>query len=307
MTGVGSERIHERMAEAARVAELGNAAARRGANGQAAAYYDQALALLELDAPTVPLIDILRWKGTALRELGDMNGADALYRRSLAAAVEVNYVTGQAHALNCLAILAHRRGDMGEAETLYNEAAYLAAQASEHSLLGMIGQNLGVMASIRGDAERALLRFRMSLCAFVEAGDDYAVSELLNNLGMLFTQQGRFDEAGQVFGRALAVARSCGALMVEGVVELNRAEMFAAAGRWAEAETSCARSMMVAEQRGDRLRVAEALKLRATIECHRRELQSAARTLEDARRLADEAADALLSAQVLRQLGDVWS
>ena len=302
-----TERTPHRTADARRLAELGNAAEQRGANAQALAYYDQALTLLEPGTPTVLLVDVLRWKATALRELGRTNGADTLYRRSLTLASELGYTAGRAHALNCLAILAHRRGDLEGAETLYNDSARLASDASEHRLLGMIEQNLGVMANVRGEAESALARYQMSLRAFEKAGDQYATAELLNNLGMLHTQQGRYDQAEQAFGRALAIAQSRGALMVEGVLELNRAEMFAAAGRWADAEASCTRLLEVAERRGDQWRRAGALRLRAMIERHRHNLENAAVMLEDARRLADEADDALLSAEVLRELGEVWS
>lgn len=296
----------DRAGEAQRLAERGHAEERRGTPDAALACYDAALELLVQDPPTPLFADVLRWKGTVLRERGSTEAAEAQYGRSLEVSTALGYAAGEAHALNCLAIIAQRRGDMAEAERQYDRAALLAMAEDEHRLLGMIEQNLGVMAAIQGRTDVALLRYRLSLQAFEVVEDVAAIALVLNNLGMLHVDQRQYAEAERVFERGLAMARSRGDLMVEGTFELNRAELFVALGRWADAERACDRSLEIAEARRDRLRCAETLRILATIERERDRLEHAVRSLEEAWTIAGTSDDVLLSAEVQRELGEVW-
>jgi tetratricopeptide (TPR) repeat protein len=114
------------------------AAERRDASDEALACYDQALELLAGSAPVEVLADVLRWKGTVHRERGETEAAHALYRRSAEVSDALSYLSGKAHALNCLAIIAQRRGDLDDSERLYDEAARVAMTTDDQRLLGMM-------------------------------------------------------------------------------------------------------------------------------------------------------------------------
>ncbi len=299
------EPLFDRIAEARRLADRGRSAEHRGTPREALGWYDRALASLETAGSDALRADLLRWKGTAHRECGEITKAESLYHQSRKVSTAIAYRAGEAHATNCLAAIAHRRGDLAEAESWYNEAALLAVAGRDVRLAGMIQQNLGILASIRADWDAALMRYRMSLRTFETLNDEEAMSWVLNNIGMLYTAQRRFDDAEAAFERGLGLARSRGDLLVECAVEVNRTEMLIAAQRWPEAEEGCDRALGIAEQRGDRLRTAEALRLRAKVERHRCELDRASDVLERARALTDDGEDALLGAELLSELGEV--
>ena len=110
--------LENRLGRARYFAEQAKAIDQHGDPERATLLFDRAIELLER-GPTVPLLaDILRWKGTSLRERGDAHAAQALYEQSLEIAVDTGSRLAEAHALNCLAILAQRRGEMPLAEEL---------------------------------------------------------------------------------------------------------------------------------------------------------------------------------------------
>lgn len=146
-------------AEVQRIADRAQRLEREGSAREALSAYDLAVTLLEAHRPSAQLADILRWKGTLLRELGNPSAAEPVYTRSLAISRSLPYAGGIANALNCLAIVAQRRGNVKQARRLYAEAALNAVHAGERRLFGMIEQNLGALAMVQGadkDALRAL-------------------------------------------------------------------------------------------------------------------------------------------------------
>src|SRR5215212_7873416 len=102
------------------------AAEQREQTAKALGLYDDALACFHPDTFHPLYADVLRWKGTLLRERGETEAAYRCYSNSLAKASRSHSDAGQAHALNCLAIIAQRRGDHKETERLYRRAATMA-------------------------------------------------------------------------------------------------------------------------------------------------------------------------------------
>jgi tetratricopeptide (TPR) repeat protein len=293
-------------AEVRRTVERAQRLEREGSAREALAAYDSALSLLEPQRPSAQLADVLRWKGTLLRELGNPAAAEPLYARSLEISRRLPYAGGIANALNCMAIIAQRRGDVKRARRLYAEAAQNAVHAGERRLFGMIEQNLGALAMVQGEGKDALARFRLSLRGFRDAGDEEGACWVLCNLGRLHTIAGELDDAERASQEALSLAKSLGDVPLAEIVELSRVDLLIARGRADEAETLCRHEIALAEHRGDRSRRAESLRLLAKIGRERGELEGAARSLDEARSLARESEDALLSAEVERDAGDLW-
>jgi len=287
------------------VIEQARAAEQHGDVSRALALYDDALEQLEKGTPDALLADVLRWKGTLLRENGDTEGAYRNYLRSFSIAEKTGSAGSRAHAVNCLAIIAQRRGDLREAERLYANAADLAGAAADNRLLGMIEQNRGVLANIRGDFASAQTRYDTSLKSFEKAKDLQAVSWVLNNVGMLHTKRGEYDDARKALQRGLDIAKSRDDTLVESIITLNLAEMWIGIGELDLAEQSCVQSLDDAQERGDHLTAAEALKCRAKIECKRGAYDDGLATLRIARYQAEGAQDQLLLAEILRELGEI--
>jgi len=216
-------RDHRRPGE---LVEQARSAEKAGHSAKALGLFDDALSALGEGSGDPLVADVLRWKGTLLRERGETEAAFRCYSKSLDKARLSGSVRAEAHALNCLAIISQRRGENKDAERLYAEAASLAEKVGDTRLLGMIQQNRGVLANMRGDFAAASELYLKSLGAFEMAGDAEPQSWVLNNIGMLHTKTGKFGEAREYFERALALAIQRRDTIVESVVTLNLAERF---------------------------------------------------------------------------------
>src|SRR3954468_13513388 len=285
--------------------ELAREAERLEENGKALSLYDDALSQFSAESIDPFLPEILRWKGTLLREKGETEGAFRAYSMSLEKARLIGSDAAQAHALNCLGTVAQRRCDLKETERLYAQASELAARAGDARLLGMIEQNRGVLASMRGDFAQAAAFYSNSLGAFEMAWDSEPMSWVLNNLGILHTKIRNFDEARDYLERGLAIAVNRVDKVVENVIKLNLAEVWVGMGRLELADECCAEALDQAQRRGDHLTAAGALKIRAAIERQRGALDKSIATLRIAIYEAEGAEDRLLHAEMLRELGEI--
>jgi tetratricopeptide (TPR) repeat protein len=285
--------------------EMAKAAEQQEQTGKALGLYDDALSHFSTDSDDPYPADVLRWKGTLLRERGETEAAYRCYAQSLAKAALAGSTGRQAHALNCLGTIAQRRGDPKETERLYVKASKLAEQAGDVRLLGMIEQNRGVMANTRGDYASAATSYSKSLGAFEAANDPEPMSWILNNLGILHTKIRNFEEARIHLERGLAIAINRHDTVVENVITLNLAEVWVGLGRLELADDLCGRALEQAQRRADHLTAAGALKVRAAIERQRGALDKSIATLRIAIYEAEGAEDRLLHAEMLRELGEI--
>jgi tetratricopeptide (TPR) repeat protein len=266
---------------------------------------DHALSLLLPVGPSEALADVLRWKGSILRDRGNHTVAADLYAQSLAVADAQGYRNGRAHVLNCLGTIAQIRGDLAAAERWFGEAARLAHRLSDRTLSGMVQQNLGIVADVQGRTDEAVAHFRLSLVAFEQEDQLGPMLSVMNNLGVLYTRERSFRRAEESLDRALSLARRLGDVVHEGIIEENRSALFLALGNTEKAEGSAAAALRIAEQRKDNTRRAAALRCLARVAI-RRSPAEAISLLERALSLAELGEDALLRAETLAALGDAY-
>ena len=285
--------------------QAGRAAELRSEHDAAVRAYERALGALGTTPLTTQHADVLRFIGSAYRELGETERSEHYYRYSLAVAEETGYIGGVAHALNWLAAIAVRRGEMTSAEEQFQTAARKAQEAGDKRLLSMIEQNLGVLATIRGDGDAALSRYRAALTGFRALNDLNMVASVLNNIGVLQRDLERWQEAEASFNDALQVARAAENSAVANAIELNIAELAAAQSRWTVAGRVSQRAGKFAHQHRNRPREAEALRLNAVVAREKGKLVDAERLLGEAKAICTETEDKLLEAQVHRDLGSV--
>lgn len=278
----------------------------RGADpDQAIDACDHALALLLPVGPTDALADVLRWKGSILRDRGNHAAASDLYTQSLAVADTASYKAGRAHALNCLGTIAQFRGDLVAAERWYGEAARLAHRLGDRRLSGMVQQNLGIVAELQERSDEAVAHFRLALAAFEQEGQNDAVVWVLNNLGVLYTREGIYARAEEALDRALKLARELEDTASETFVEENRAALYLATGRLDDAERCTRNSHDLAERRKDDTRRAAAFRLLARINLERdKQAPLAIVLLERALALCERGEDAQLRTEILSDMGD---
>lgn len=271
---------------------------------------DHALALLLPGGPSDALADVLRWKGSVLRDRGNHSAASDLYSQSLAVADSIAYRGGRAHALNCLGTVAWIRGDLAAAERWLGEAARLAHRLADRRLGGMVQQNLGVVADMQGRTDEAIAHFRLALSAFEMEEQRDAVLWVLNNLGVLYTRESAYARASDVLERALALALVLEDVASEAIVEENRAALFLVTGRIDKADSAATRAFALAEKRRDNTRRAACLRLLARIGRARAGDHGGSHAmtlLERALTLCQLGDDVLLRAEILLDLGDACS
>lgn len=264
---------------------------------------DHALALLLSVGPSDALADVLRWKGSILRDRGQHTSALDLYNQSLAVADSVGYRVGRAHALNCLGTVSQFRGDLPAAERWYGEAARLAHRLGDRKLSGMVQQNLGIVADVQGRTDEAVAHFRLSLVAFEQEDQLASALLVLNNLGVLYTRENAYRRAEEVLERALTLAHKLGDVVAECVIEENRSALFLALGNLEKSEAAAASALSIAEQRKDSTRRAAALRALARVAARRAPSEALA-LLERALVLCELGEDTLLRAETLTDLGD---
>ena len=291
--------------EARALVEKARLAEQHEQNALALGLYDDALTELGPDCVDPFIADVLRWKGTLLRERGETEAAHRCYASSLEKATAQGWIGQQAHAINCLGIIAQRRGDQKETERFYSDASELAEKAGDARLLGMIEQNRGVLANTRGDFAAAAAFYSRSLGAFEMAADAEPISWVLNNLGILHTKIKNYGEAREYLERGLAIAKNRHDAVVENVITLNLAEVWVGLGRLDMADDFCVKALEQAQRRVDHLTAAGALKVRAAIERQRGALDKSIATLRIAIYEAEGAEDRLLHAELLRELGEI--
>ncbi|HYC49822.1 MAG TPA: tetratricopeptide repeat protein [Gemmatimonadaceae bacterium] len=280
----------------------------RGADpDQAVESCDHALALLLPIGPTDALADVLRWKGSILRDRGLHAAASDLYSQSLAVADAISYKAGRAHALNCMGTIAQFRGDLPTAERWYGEAARLAHRLGDRRLSGMVQQNLGIVAESQDRTDEAVAHFRLALAAFEQEEQNDAVLWVLNNLGVLYTREAAYGRAGEVLDRARQLAVSLKDIASEAIVEENRAALALATGRLDDAESCAKRAYALAESRHDDTRRAAAFRLLARVAAERDKVSRHAIVLfERALSLSELGEDVQLRAEILSDLGDIY-
>jgi serine/threonine-protein kinase len=149
----------------------------------------------------------------ALRESGDLKGAEPLYRRALEVRrkLQGNESPEIADSLNNLALLLQQQGRPEEADPMYREAL-----AIRKRLLGprsfeaaVTMSNLAQNLRARGRSAEAEAMFREVLALRLETlGEDHPrTANSLDHLAQSLHQRGAYAEAETLFRRALAVRR----------------------------------------------------------------------------------------------------
>jgi len=266
---------------------------------------DHALNLLLPIGPTDALADVLRWKGSVLRDRGSYAASVELYNQSLAVSDAAAYSAGRAHALNCLGTVAQLRGEGADAERLYGDAARISHRLGERRLSAMIQQNLGILAEEQGRTDEAVAHFRLALGAFEQEHDRDGVLWVLNNLGVLYTRERAFARATEALERARALATELGDYASEGIVEENRSALFLGLRNFHAAEVAASRAYSIADERRDNTRRAGALRSLARVTRTRDGASQLAITLfERALALSELTEDVLLRVEILSDLGE---
>ena len=272
---------------------------------QARDQYEKALVMRDLDAPQPLAPLLLRRIARCFIEQADFDAAFDCLDAAHASAVAHHDAVGVAHAMNLRAICAQQTGDLALAERLYVRARALAARANAGALVAMVEQNLGTVANIRGDLETARRHYMACLLRYRSLGMERPVTQVLNNLGMLYTDLGEWRAAEHSFSDAVRVATASGDTSARLRAEANRVELYIGRGRYRKARR-LARRLLALRPVDEAQWIGETHKHLGIVARSLRDYAEAERCFGNAMRHARRRQDALLLAEVYRELASVY-
>jgi DNA-binding SARP family transcriptional activator/tetratricopeptide (TPR) repeat protein len=226
----------------------------------------------------------------AMGEFLDMRGFwqqwAAIQRTSLAAAIRLGDVVGQADSSRFLAIACARLGEYEQARTHLAAGLKLSQQIGDLVRQGYAYQSLGVVYEHEGRNAEALGCAQQCYRLFEAAGDLGGQYESLNNIGFMEVLLGDFAQAQATCQQALALTRGLGDRRLEAHAwdSLGYAEEHL--GHHAQAADCYARALTFFRELGDRYHS-------ATILTHMGDSNDAAGDQDAARRSWKEALDIL--------------
>jgi tetratricopeptide (TPR) repeat protein len=150
---------------------------------------------------------VLRALGQLAVRQGDLDGAERLYRESLALFRELDDARGSVYLQTNQALLEMARGQYADAQPLLENCADLARALGETFLVAVNLGNLAIVAHARGDGTAAATLFEESLTLARDVGDLFLESHILSYQGRAEHSDGDLVSAEASFVESLAIAR----------------------------------------------------------------------------------------------------
>jgi len=281
-------------------------AERQGRTPEARTLYEQALSQLRSPEEAPIAASLLRWIGITYGVELNLDAAFDCLEAALAVAEALGDEAAVGHAVNVQGLLNYKMGRLDEAERLYLKARESARRAGEAKLAAMTSQNLGVIANIRGELEQALWHYEASLADYRALGLAKYICITLNNLGMLYTRMERWETAERAYEEAIPLSLQIGDVGVRIILEVNFAILWIARKEFAKARQACDRALTISEESRHSEAIGEVQKCYGVIFRETGDFAAAEDAFRNAVELADARQDLLLSAEIARELAELY-
>ncbi len=171
---------------------------------KAIAYYKKALKI----ATTLPnarryKYRILHGLGTAYRDIGNLEEAENLLKKSIDLAAEMNNQSGLAMGYNSLGTLYNLRRKTSEAIELYEKSLENLNKTGDSFRTAQVYNNLGLVYAERTDWRKSCAFFERSLDITRQSGDALGQAKTLNNLTRIYQNLGLKEQAIETAQRAI--------------------------------------------------------------------------------------------------------
>ena len=285
--------------------EAGLAAQRAGQRSEARECFEAALHRLDGPDAAKTAASLLRWIARTYMDDADADAAIDCATASLAVSRACGDAGLEGHAVNVQAAIHWAQGDLDGAEALFLDSRAAAFAANDRALAAMTSHNLGVIANIRGYLPEALHHYAVGLEHYraLDRGGD--VCTALNNMGRVYTDLQRWNEAERAFVEAIGISHSVGDHSVRIALHVNRAEMWRARGDGARAANAVAEAVRLVDETGDLSKCAEIAKLQGVLRRDAGAPVEAERFFREAATLAESRQDLLLLAETLRDRAEL--
>lgn len=153
---------------------------------------------------------VLQGLGTMHLPAGNRQQAAAIFQQALAVARQAEDHWRTANVLSALGGVMTNMGDYGAATRYYEDSLRLRRTLNDPGEVADSVVNLGVLAFHQGDYAVAIARFRAALPIFEALGDLEGVARMWSNLGAATLETHQYAEAEQLFTQALTVRYQVG-------------------------------------------------------------------------------------------------
>jgi len=225
---------------------------RAGRSEEAAAGFEQALALSRAARNRYRDASILVILGNLRRDQGRMDEARAHLEASLAIAREVGNRRLEGNLIGNLGILHAVQGRPEEARSHFERALAIHREVGNRRIEGIDTSNLGNVCREQGRLEEAGAHYQQALAIHREVGNRRDEGIVIGNLGLLCGDQGRLDEARERCEGALAIGREVGDRVFEGVILGALSNVLREQGRMDEALVHCDQALAIHRAVGNR-------------------------------------------------------
>jgi predicted ATPase/tRNA A-37 threonylcarbamoyl transferase component Bud32/Tfp pilus assembly protein PilF len=165
---------------------------------------------------------------------GEADEAEARASAGLEALADAADATHAVTGWSTLGAVAAGRGEMEAADAHFRRALALAERRGDDALAARCLDNLASVADAAGRVDHARQHYERGLALARRGGNEAQVAVTLSNLGTLHLHTGRLEAAVDALEEALAIARRYELARAVPVVLANLAEVARAAGRWTE-------------------------------------------------------------------------
>ncbi len=236
----------------------GDKARARFANGQAIAYYERGLALLD-DADVLAQIEALHNLGDIYELVGRYGSAQESFAEMLRLAWLVDHRGKGGAAHRRLGRLHRTMGAIESAITHLRMARRLFRLVDDGRGVAATLDDLGCLLADKGEYDNALEHHRRALSLKRDIGDQRSIAVSLHHMGIAYDESGVFAEAQDCFREALDLRRGVGDRL--GVADtLDRlAAGHRARSDYTRARESWLEALAVAQEIGDRAQEARVL------------------------------------------------
>jgi tetratricopeptide (TPR) repeat protein len=203
---------------------------------------------------------------------------------------------GRMRALNLLGAVNFKHGRLGEAEQSFSRALRFAFQLDDTLFVARTSNNLATIADLRGDPATALALYRSALLSYQRLGDRRGTAETYHNLSLTYRQMERWDEAERVSTEALRHADVLHEHALLALAVCGRAELHLEHGEVDVAARSLDRAACIAEDADNAVSLGDVQRVRALVALRRQDYTTARDCAEHARTVAVQYGNALLLA-----------
>jgi tetratricopeptide (TPR) repeat protein len=174
-------------------------------------------------------------EGSALRTLGELDNAVAVWEEAGRIFREAGNRFGAARAVNNIAIVLLQRSDLAAARKRLEEARATFREIGYQTGIAATASNLGIVLTNAGDIRGARTMFEEARAAYREIGDKRGQTRVLNNLANPLYREGNLAASKQALEEALALGRELSDTQAIGYGLIGLGDVLLEEGSFAEA------------------------------------------------------------------------